>query len=62
MIQRQSTAMGSTAGNTSTIIPQFDGTFFDKIVSMAQQDANVKYIQGLTNNENFRSLRINKIK
>ena len=63
MIQRQSTAMGSTAGNTSTIIPQFDGTFFDKIVSMAQQDANVKYIQGLTNNEisaALESIKLNK--
>ncbi len=46
-IRGQSTAMGST----STIIPQFDGNFFDKIVSMAQQDVNVKYRQELTNSE-----------
>ena len=41
----------TTTGSASTIIPQFDGGFFDKIVSMAQQDANVKYRQKLTSDE-----------
>ncbi len=48
---------GKLSGNMSvnssmpSVIPQFDGNFFDKLVSMAQEDANVKYRQELTNKE-----------
>jgi hypothetical protein len=37
--------------NSSTIIPQFDGTFFDKIVNMVEGNANIEYNQKLTDNE-----------
>ena len=47
----------------ATIIPQFDGTFFDKIVSMAQQDANTIYRQDLNDKEistALKSISLNK--
>ncbi len=44
-------AKSTVSGNSPTVIPQFDGSFFDKLVGMAQQDANIKYRQELTDKE-----------